>query len=323
MDVTLAAWVALVAVLVALLLLDLFVLHRGTEAVSIRNASWSTAGFVVAAVVFGVVLGAREGGDVAGQFFAGYLLEFSLSLDNVFVWALIFSAFAVPAAYQHRVLFYGIFGALVLRGAFVAAGAELLSSFEWIVYVFGGVLLLSGVRMLRGSDPPDPKSSPAVRLLRRYVPTTQRLVGAHLFVRDHALDEDAKPARRPLFGLWYATPMLAVLAVIEFTDLIFAVDSIPAIFGVPREPFIVFSATALALVGLRSMYFLLAGARDRFVYLDVGLALILIFVGAKFILTELVHISADMSLLVIVAVIGIAIAASLLRDRSEGLHRRG
>src|SRR3954453_701736 len=169
MDVTLAAWVALIAVLVALLLLDLFVLHRGTEAVSIRNASWSTAGFVVAAVVFGAVLGMREGGDVAGQFFAGYLLEFSLSLDNVFVWALIFSAFMVPAAYQPRVLFYGIFGALVLRGAFVAAGSELLSKFEWVVYIFGALLSFSGLRMLRGTPPPDPKSSRAVRFLKRRV----------------------------------------------------------------------------------------------------------------------------------------------------------
>jgi tellurite resistance protein TerC len=317
MDPTFGAWAVLIVGLIAMLLLDLFVLHRGTHEVSIRNAAWSTAGFVAVAVGFGALLGAKEGTDVAEQFFAGYVLELSLSLDNVFVWALIFSAFTIPAAYQHRVLFYGIFGALVLRGAFVAAGSELLSHFEWVVYVFGGLLLLSGVRMLRRSDPPDPKSSPAVRLLRRYVPTTERLVGAHLFVRDHAIDDEVKPGRRPLFGIWYATPMLAVLAVIEFTDVIFAVDSIPAIFGVTREPFIVFSATALALVGLRSMYFLLAGARDRFVYLDVGLALILIFVGAKFILTEFVHISVDVSLLVIVGVVGLTIAASLLRDRKS------
>src|SRR3954469_5662943 len=150
MEVTLAAWVALIAVIVVLLLLDLFVLHRGAHEVSIRSAAWSTGGFVAVAVAFGAGLGAREGGDVAGQFFAGYLLEFSLSLDNVFVWALIFSAFAIPAAYQHRVLFYGIFAALVLRGAFVAAGSELLADFAWIVYVFGALLLFSGLRMLRG-----------------------------------------------------------------------------------------------------------------------------------------------------------------------------
>src|SRR3954451_3467909 len=304
MEVTLAAWVALIAVIVVLLLLDLFVLHRGAHEVSIRSAAWSTAGFVAVAVAFGAVLGAREGGDVAGQFFAGYLLEFSLSLDNVFVWALIFSAFAVPAAYQHRVLFYGIFGALVLRGAFVAAGSELLSKFEWVVYIFGALLLFSGVRMLRGTEPPDPKFSPPVRFLKRRVPTINGLMGAHLFVRERTVPDAQRPARKPMFGRWYAPPMLAVLAVIEFSDIIFAVDSIPAIFGVTREPFIVFSATALALVGLRSMYFLLAGARDRFVYLDIGLAVILIFIGAKFILSSVIHIGVAFSLLVIVGVMG-------------------
>jgi tellurite resistance protein TerC len=315
MEVTFLGWVGLAAGLSLLLLLDLFVLHRGAHEIPIRNAAWSTAGFVAVAVVFGIVLGLRGGGSLAGQFFAGYLLEFSLSLDNVFVWALIFSAFAIPAAYQHRVLFYGIFAALVLRGAFVAAGSELLADFGWIVYVFGALLLFSGLRMLRGGPPPDPKHSRAVRLLRRYVPTTNRLVGAHLFVRESTLDDDLKPARRPVAGRWFATPMLAVLVVVELTDVIFAVDSIPAIFGVTREPFIVFSATALALVGLRSLYFLLAGARDLFVYLDVGLAVILMFVGLKFILTDVVHIGVGISLLVIVGVMGVAIAASLRHDR--------
>jgi tellurite resistance protein TerC len=315
MDVHFLGWVGLGAGFVVLLMVDLFVLHRGAHEVSIRNAAWSTAGFVGVAVVFGIVLGLREGGDFAGQFFAGYLLEFSLSLDNVFVWALIFTAFSVPAAYQHRVLFYGIFGALVLRGAFVALGSELLSDFEWIVYVFGALLLFSGIRMLRDGPPPDPTKSAAVRMLRRTLPTTHGLHGAHLFVRARDIPVDARPGREPLPGGWLVTPLLAVLAVIELTDVIFAVDSIPAIFGVTREPFIVFSATALALVGLRSLYFLLAGARDKFVYLDVGLAVILMFVGLKFILTEVVHIGVGVSLLVIVAVMGVAIGASLRRDR--------
>jgi tellurite resistance protein TerC len=314
MDVHFLGWVGLAAGLVILLLLDLFVLHRGAHEVPIRNAAWSTAGFVAVAVVFGIVLGLREGGDFAAQFFAGYLLEFSLSLDNVFVWAVIFTAFSIPAAYQHRVLFYGIFGALVLRGAFVALGSELLSDFEWIVYVFGALLLFSGMRMLRGGTPPDPAKSAAVRLLRRSLPTTHGLQGAHLFVRASDVPEEARPGRKALPGGWLVTPLLAVLAVIELTDVIFAVDSIPAIFGVTREPFIVFSATALALVGLRSLYFLLAGARDKFVYLDVGLAVILMFVGVKFILTEIVHIGVGISLLVIVGVMGTAIAASLWRD---------
>jgi tellurite resistance protein TerC len=314
-DPTVTAWVALVAGIVALLLIDLFVLHRGTHEISIRNAAWSTAGFVAVSVAFGVVLGFVENTETAEQFFAGYLLEYSLSLDNVFVWALIFSAFTVPAVYQHRVLFYGIFGALLLRGSFVAAGSELLTHFTWVVYVFGAILLFSGVRMLRGTEPPHPEKNVVLRLLRRRVPTTKHIVGAHLFVRARDIPQEDRPARRPLWRRWYATPMLAVLVVIETSDVIFAVDSIPAIFGVTREPFIVFSATALALVGLRSMYFLLSGARDRFAYLDVGLAVILVFIGAKFMLTELVHIGVLASLSVIVIVMSTSIAASLLRSR--------
>jgi tellurite resistance protein TerC len=316
MEVTFTAWAALIAGIVALLLFDLLVLHRGTHEVSIRNAAWSTAGFVAVSLGFGALLWGAEGGDIAGQFYAGYLLELSLSLDNVFVWALIFTAFAIPSAYQHRVLFYGIFGALVLRGAFVAAGAELLNHIEWVVYLFGALLLWSGIRMLRGRDEEiDPETNAVVRTLRRRVPTTKSVIAAHLFVRARTVPEGERPARPPLWGRWYATPMLAVLALIEFSDLIFAVDSIPAIFGVTREPFIVFSATMLALVGLRSMYFVLAGARDRFVYLDVGLAVILVFIGLKFMLTKLVHIPVGVSLLVIVAVMLVAIGASLLRDR--------
>jgi tellurite resistance protein TerC len=318
MDATLTAWLTLITAMVLLLLLDLFVLHRGAHNVSVRNAAWSTAGFIAVGVAFGIVLGVFEGSRVAGQFFAGYVLELSLSLDNVFVWALIFSAFSIPAAYQHRVLFYGIFGALVLRGAFVALGAELLRRFEWVVYVFGALLLYSGVRMLRGQQEIDPERDPIVRLVRSRLPTTKHLVGAHLFVRAREVPESDRPERRPLAGVWYVTPMLAVLTVIELSDIIFAVDSIPAIFGVTREPFVVFSATALALIGLRSMYFLLTGARARFVYLDVGLAVVLVFIGAKFMLTEVLPISVEVSLAVILVVIGIAIAASLLRDRGVG-----
>jgi tellurite resistance protein TerC len=313
-DPTVTAWVALLVGLVVLLLLDLLVVHRGTHEVSMRDAAWSTAGFIAISVAFGIAVGVAEGRTYAGEFFAGYLLEKSLSLDNVFVWALIFSAFSIPAAYQHRVLFYGIFGALVLRGAFVASGAELLERFEWVVYVFGALLLWSGVRMLRGQPEIEPERHPFVRILRRRVPTTKGLRGAHLFVRARDVPEAERPSRRALPGGWYATPMLAVLGVIEFSDVIFAVDSIPAIFGVTREPFIVFSATALALLGLRSMYFLLAGARERFAYLEIGLAVLLIFIGAKFMLTEVVHIGFAVSLLVIVGVITAAIGASLLRN---------
>ena len=314
MEPTFAAWGALVGGIVVLLLLDLFVLHRGTHEISMRNAALSTAGFVSVGVGFGIALWAIEGPRFGGEYFAGYLLEYSLSLDNVFVWALIFSAFTIPAAYQHRVLFYGIFGALVLRGSFVAAGSELLRRFEWIVYVFGVLLIVSGVRMLRRDAQPDPQNSRVVRLMRATVPTTRDLAGAHLFVRARDVPEEERPDKRPILW-WYATPMLAVLVVIESTDVIFAVDSIPAIFGVTREPFIVFAATALALVGLRSLYFLLANARDRFLYLDVALAVILIFIGLKFMLTNILHIGVAVSLGVIVVVMGTAIGASLLRSR--------
>ncbi|HEX8086978.1 MAG TPA: TerC/Alx family metal homeostasis membrane protein [Solirubrobacteraceae bacterium] len=313
MDPTFLAWGALIAGIVVLLLVDLFVLHRGTGEVSIRNATWSTIGFVAISLGFGVALGVMEGARQAEEFFAGYILEWSLSLDNVFVWALIFSAFAVPAAYQHRVLFYGIFGALILRGSFVAAGSELLRRFEWVVYVFGALLLWSGVRMLRGGHAIDPENSRVVKLLRRRVPTTRHIVGAHLFVRAGDIPEQDRPARPALLRRWYATPMLAVLVVVEASDVIFAVDSIPAIFGVTREPFIVFAATALALVGLRSLYFVLAGARDKFLYLDTGLAAVLVFIGAKFMLSEVVHIGPAVSLAVIVVVIGTAIGASVRR----------
>jgi tellurite resistance protein TerC len=315
MDVTPSIWLALIAGLVALLLLDLFVLHRGAHEISIRNAAVSTGGFVAVAIAFGVALGALEGSSVAEQFFAGYLLELSLSVDNVFVWAVIFTAFSVPAAYQHRVLFYGIFGALVLRGAFIALGSELLHRFEWVVYIFGTLLLLSGARMLRGGREIHPERNPLMRLLRRRLPTTQGLRGAHLFVRARDVPEPERPARPPIRGVWYVTPMLAVLAVIELSDVIFAVDSIPAIFGVTRDTFIVFSATALALLGLRSMYFLLAGMRDRFAYLDTGLAVLLVFIGTKFMLSEVIEVGVGISLLVIVVVLTGTIVASLLRER--------
>jgi tellurite resistance protein TerC len=321
MDVSFGAWAALVGGIVVLLLLDLFVLHRGAHEVSARNALWSTLGFVGVAVLFGIGLGIAEGQDIAAQYFTGYLLEFSLSLDNVFVWALILGAFAVPPAYQHRLLFYGIFGALVLRGAFVFAGAELLERFEWIVYLFGALLIYGGVGLLRGREQRDPRQNRVARLAARHLPTTRGLVGAHLFVRGRDTPDGERPDRRPILGRWFATPLLAVLVVIEFSDVIFAVDSIPAVFGVTREPFIVFSATAFALVGLRSLYFLLADARERFIYLDYGLAAILIFIGAKFVLTEVVHISVGVSLLVIVAVMGTAIVASLRRTRRTSKQR--
>ena len=310
MDVTSTAWAALVVGIVVLLLIDLLVLHRGAHEVSSRNAAWSSAGFIGISIVFGVGLFIAEGRDIAMQFFTGYLLEFSLSLDNVFVWAVILGAYSVPAAYQHRVLFYGIFGALALRGIFVLAGAELLARFEWVVYVFGALLIYGGVRLLTGRDEADPRAGFIARLLARHVPTTRGLVGPHLFVRAQDAPDSERPDRPPIGNVWYATPLLAVLIVIESTDVIFAVDSIPAIFAVTREPFIVFSATGARPRRSADPVLPARRPRDRFHYLDVGLG------GhahlrrrSRFVLTEVVHIGVGVSLLVIVGVLSGAITA--------------
>lgn len=317
------AWAGLIGAIVALLLVDLLVLHRGTVEISVRDAAWSTAGFVAVGVLFGVALGTIESGAASQEFFVGYALEWSLSLDNVFVWALIFSAFGVPAAYQRRVLFYGIFGALLLRGAFVAAGSELLKRFEWVVYVFGAMLLLSGIRVLGGRSAPDTENSRILSVLRRHLPTTRDFVASHLIVRARDTDRDNRPGAPPILRRWYLTPMVAVLVAIESTDIIFAFDSIPAIFGVTREPYIVFAATAFALVGLRSMYFLLAGARERFVHLDTGVAVILVFIGAEFLLTGLLEVGPLVSLGVIVMVMSGAIGASLAHDATGTVRGPG
>jgi tellurite resistance protein TerC len=313
------AWIALVGAIAVLLVIDLVVVGRRGGEMSLRFASLASVVWVAIAFAFAGLLALLGESAAAADYTAGYLVEKSLSLDNVFVWALIFTAFAVPAAYQHRVLFYGVFGALVLRGAFVAAGAELLRRFEWVVYVFGALLLWSGIRLLRGKAEADPQSSRVFRLLRRRLPTTARYEGARLVVRSSDVPDADRPAGRPpMWGVWYATPMLAVLAVIEFTDIVFAVDSIPAIFGVTREPFLVFSATALALLGLRSMYFVLAGMRGRYASLDAGLAVILAFVGAKFLLTDVVEITVGASLAVIVGVLAVSIAVSVVQERTAG-----
>jgi tellurite resistance protein TerC len=237
-------------------------------------------------------------GDRAGEYYAGYLIEKSLSVDNIFVFALLFSFFAVPAAYQHRLLFWGVLGALVFRGLFIAAGAALLENFHWVIYVFGGFLVWTGVKMARqGEAEVHPERNPMLRLLRRVMPVTDSYVGTRFFVRRD---------RRT-----WATPLFAVLVAVETTDVLFAVDSIPAIFAVTDEAFLVFTSNAFAILGLRALYFLLAGLMDRFVYLKYGLAAILVFVGVKMLLVDVWHIPIALSLAVIAAVLGVSVALSL------------
>jgi tellurite resistance protein TerC len=313
MDVPLYVWAATLGVIAAMLALDLLVLHRDAHEVSMREAALTSAMWVALGVAFGVGVWAVAGGEHAGEYFAGYLIEKSLSVDNIFVFALIFGYFSVPAKYQHRVLFWGVVGALVMRAGFIAAGATLLDRFSWTVYVFGAFLLVTGVRMARqGDDHVDPSRNPLLRLLRRRVPMTEGYEGQRFVVRRA--------------GRFLATPMLAVLLVVETTDVVFAVDSIPAIFAVTDEPFLVFTSNAFAILGLRALYFLLAGMITRFAYLKIGLAAVLAFVGVKLLLTHVVHLPIWLSLGVIAAILGTALVASLVRppkgatDELEATH---
>jgi tellurite resistance protein TerC len=262
----LAPWIAFIAFIIAMLALDLFVLHRDAHEVSIREAAMWSAIWITMGLAFGLVIWFAEGGGKAGEYYAGYLIEKSLSVDNVFVFILIFSYFAVPPMYQHRVLFWGILGALVMRGVFILAGAALLSAFHWVLYIFGAFLLYTAFKMFTHKDVDlHPDDNPALKILKRMFPITSEYHGQRMLIRQG--------------GVLIATPLLAVLVMIETTDLIFAVDSIPAIFAVTRDPYIVFTSNIFAILGLRALYFLLAGVARRFVYLQTGLAFILAFVG--------------------------------------------
>ena len=303
-DVPVWAWFALVGLITILLVGDLLVVHRRPRAVSFRAAAVESAVWISLGLGFTAVIGWAAGGAAAGEYLSGYLIEKSLSIDNVFVWAVIFGYFAVPAAYQFRVLFWGVFGALVLRGLFIFTGVTLLETFNWILYVFGAFLLFTAVRIARhDAGTVHPEHNPVLKLVRRVVPSTQEYDGQKLFTRR--------------YGRLLATPLLAVLVLIETTDIVFAVDSIPAILAVSHEPFIVFASNAFAILGLRALYFCLAGMADRFRYLNYGLGVILAFVGIKMLLLDVVHVPTFISLLVIAGVLAVTIAASVHADRRE------
>ncbi len=282
-------WGALIGFIALMLVLDLFVFHRHAHAVSLREAAIFSSMWIALGLGFGVIIFATAGAETGGEYFAGYLIEKALSVDNVFVFALIFAYFAVPAEYQHRVLFWGVIGALAMRLVFILLGAEALERYDWIVYFFAALLIVTGVRMARHrTHDVDPERNPILRLLRRRVAMTDRYFGQRFWVRTKEVESaGATVDRKPLFGRWVATPLVAVLIAVETSDLIFAVDSIPAIFAITNDTFIVFSSNAFALLGLRALYFLLAGAMQRFVYLQLGLAAVLVFVGAKFIYNDL------------------------------------
>ena len=298
------AWAAFVALIVVLLLGDLILFHREAHEISLREAAITSIFWVALGVSFSFVVWATLGGGAAGQYLTGYVIEKSLSVDNVFVWAVILSYFAVPRAYQHRVLFWGIFGALVMRAIFIFAGVALLDAFDWMLYVFGAFLVFTAWRVARhDSTEIHPEDNPVLRLMRRTVPITSEYHGQRFWVR---LD-----ARR------FATPLLVVLVLVEVTDVVFAADSIPAILAITRSEFIVFSSNAFAILGLRALYFLLAGAASKLRYLNVGLGVILGFVGAKMLLAEVLHVPIALSLAVIAVVLAITVAISLRADARD------
>jgi len=291
-------WVAFNALVMGLLALDLGVFHRKAHAVSAREAGAWSAIWVSLSLLFCLGVYRLAGPQAGTEWLTGYLIEKSLSVDNIFVFVLIFAAFRVPAIYQHRVLFWGILGALIMRALMILGGVLLLERFGWVIYVFGALLILTGIRMAFESEKEfDVEAGLGVRLARRLFPVTPTFHGARFFVREH--------------GVLAATPLFVALMVVEVTDLIFAVDSIPAIFAVTRDPFIVYTSNVFAILGLRSLYFLLAGVVDRFHLLKFGLAAILVFVGGKMLLSDVAHVPTTVSLGVIAALLTASVVASL------------
>jgi tellurite resistance protein TerC len=298
-------WLGFTALVVGLLVVDLGVLNRRSHVLSFKEAMTWSGGVIAMAGLFGLFILWREGGQAALEYYTGYLIEFSLSVDNLFVFILIFSYFGVPAAAQPKVLNWGILGAIVMRFFMIALGAILLQRFEWIIYVFGGILVITGVRMMLQKDTHvDLEKNPVVRLARRVLPFSDCYDGTRFLTRT-------------VRGKVLATPLLLVLLVIEWSDLVFAIDSIPAIFSVTRDPFLVYSSNVFAIVGLRALFFVLAGMMDRFVYLKPGVALILIFVGAKMTLSHWVHFPITVSLAIIVLILSGAVILSLRRTAAE------
>jgi tellurite resistance protein TerC len=303
-------WFGFNALILVLLALDLGVFNRRAHAVGMREAlSWSAV-WVTLALAFGAWVGTSMGKQAMLEFYSGYLIEQALSVDNLFVFILIFGYFRIPPALQHRVLFWGILGALLMRGTMIAAGALLLARFHWIIYLFGGFLLVTGVRMAFGGEAQvEPEANPVIRLLRRVLPITSQFHGERFFVREPGADGALRLV---------ATPLFVVLALVETTDIVFAVDSIPAVFGVTRNPFLVYTSNVFAILGLRSLYFVLAGVIGTFHLLKYGLALVLAFVGGKMLLSGYLHVPTGVSLAIVASVLAGSVLLSLVvRPRGD------
>ncbi len=300
------SWIIFAVAIFGLLALDLFVFHREAKPVRMREASAWVAVWVALGLAFGGWIFLTRGVTSGGEYLAGYLIEYSLSMDNVFVFAVLFSYFGVPAAYQHRLLFWGVLGAIVFRAIFILAGTALLESFSFVIYIFGALLLFTAWRMITaGTEHVDPSANPVLRLLRRVIPVTDEYEGQKFFTRRN--------------GKLWATPLFAALVVVETSDIMFAIDSVPAILALTTDQFIVFTSNAFAIMGLRSLYFLLAGLIDRFEYLKYGLAALLTFAGLKMLLSDVIHLDVWLSLGIIVSILGFSIVVSLLATRDRGM----
>lgn len=296
-------WAGFGAFVVGMLLLDLLVFRRRAHVVSLREALGWTAFWILVAVAFGAGVWLWLGSESGLEYFTGYLIEKSLSVDNLFVFLLIFAYFSVPREDEHKVLFWGILGALVFRGVFIFAGVALIENFHWTLYIFGGILVVSGLRMaVRSEEEIHPERNPVLRLVRRIIPTTPNYHGARFFTR--------------VDGRLLATPLLIVLVVVETTDIIFAVDSVPAIFAITTDPFIIYTSNAFAILGMRALYFALEGVLQRLRYLHYGLAAILVFVGAKIFLSDTYKVPVEVALGVVGLVLLVTTLASLRVSRT-------
>lgn len=304
-DIRWPHWVGFIIGILLCLALDLGVFHRHARVVKVKEAlAWTTL-WVTLSLLFAAAVWHWRGAEEGKEFLTGYIIELSLSMDNVFVIALIFSFFRIPRKYQHEVLFWGIMGALVMRGVMIYAGASLVEKFDWVLMIFGAFLLYSGAKIAftKEDSQMDPEKNPVLRLVRKFYPVTSELHGEKFIVRTAA-------------GV-ALTPLALVLIVVETTDLIFALDSIPAIFGITQKKFIIFTSNVFAILGLRSMYFLLAGAVEYFRYLKAGLSFVLVFIGVKMLVAKWYHIGTDISLAVVVSILGISMAASWWSRRAE------
>jgi tellurite resistance protein TerC len=311
-------WLVFIGIVVALLVFDLGVLHRDQHEIEVRESLLLYSGYFSVGVLFGVWVWFELGAQSALEFYTGFLVEQSLSMDNVFVMAMIFGFFAIPRRYQHRVLFWGIIGVVVLRAIMIGVGSALVKEFDWILYVFGAFLLFTGVKMLftREEAHPDLSQNRVLKFVRRHMRVTDELHGAHFFVRL----KQAGPGK----GLLYATPLFLALVLIELADLVFAVDSVPAIFAITQDPFIVYTSNIFAILGLRSLYFALAALMHRFVYLKYALALVLIFIGGKIFLHGFIgKIPALLSLGVTFSLLAGGVILSLLKTRDRPARSTG